>query len=125
MSVLIDSDVVIEILRFRNPAILSHWEALAKTEELILFSPITAAEVWAGTRTNEKEATSRLFKFLTCAPPDYTIGQLAGEFLREFSKSHGLKIADALIAATAIQHKAELWTRNRKHYPMQQLTLFT
>jgi predicted nucleic acid-binding protein len=122
MSVLLDSDVVIEILRSRNQAILSQWEALAEATEVILFSPITAAEVWGGARPDEREATSRFFNFLTCIPPDYTIGQVAGELLRQFSKSHGLKIADALIAATAIHFKAALWTRNHKHYPMPQLT---
>jgi predicted nucleic acid-binding protein len=125
MSILLDSDVVIEILRSRDQAVLLQWEALAKTTEVILFSPVTAAEVWGGARTNEQGATARFFNFLTCVPPDYTIGQVAGELLRQFSKSHGLKIADALIAATAIQHRAALWTRNRKHYPMTQLTLFT
>ncbi|MGD0137036.1 MAG: type II toxin-antitoxin system VapC family toxin [Bryobacteraceae bacterium] len=125
MSILLDSDVVIEILRSQNEAVLLKWEGLSHTQEVILFSPITAAEVWGGARTNERQATSRFFNFLTCVPLDYTIGQLGGDLLRHFGKSHGLKIADALIAATAIQHNAALWTRNRKHYPMPQLTLFT
>jgi predicted nucleic acid-binding protein len=124
MSILLDSDVVIEILRSRNQAVLLQWEALAKTAEVVLFSPITAAEVWAGARPNEQSATSRFFNFLTCIPLDYAIGHLAGELLRQFSKSHGLKIADALIAATAIHHKAALWTRNQKHYPMPQLNFY-
>ncbi|MGA2537901.1 MAG: type II toxin-antitoxin system VapC family toxin [Terracidiphilus sp.] len=124
MSVLLDSDVVIEILRSRNPAVLIQWEDLAKTSEAILFSPITAAEVWAGARAVERDATSRFFKLLTCISPDYAIGRLAGELLGQFSKSHGLKLADALIAATAIEHQAALWTPNRKHYPMPQLNFF-
>ncbi|MGA9668077.1 MAG: type II toxin-antitoxin system VapC family toxin [Terracidiphilus sp.] len=125
MSILLDSDVVIEILRSRNEAVLLQWEELGKTEEVILFSPITAAEVWAGARASERKATSRLFNFLTCVPPDYTIGQLAGGLLGQFSKSHGLRIADALIAATAIHHQAALWTHNRKHYPMQNLSFYS
>jgi predicted nucleic acid-binding protein len=125
MTILLDSDVVIEILRSTNEAVLLQWEGLAKSEEVILFSPITAAEVWGGARANERQATSRFFDFLTCVSIDYAIGQLAGELLRQFSKSHGLKIADALIAAAAIQHQATLWTRNRKHYPMAQLTFFS
>jgi len=124
MSILLDSDVVIEILRSRNEAVLSRWESLSKTEEVIFFSSITAAEVWGGAHPNEREATSRFFNFITCIPLDYSIGQVAGGLLRQFSKSHGLKIADALIAATAIHFKAVLWTRNHKHYPMPQLTFF-
>jgi predicted nucleic acid-binding protein len=124
MSVLLDSDIVIEILRARDQVILSQWQGLANTTEVILFSPITAAEVWGGVRSDEHEATARFFNLLTCVPIEYTMGQLAGGLLRQFSKSHGLKIADALIAAAAIQHKAALWTRNRKHYPMPQLTFY-
>jgi predicted nucleic acid-binding protein len=125
MSILLDSDVVIEILRSRNEAVLLQWEGLGKTEELILFSPITAAEVWGGARASEREATSSFFNFLTCVPPDYTIGELAGGLLGQFGKSHGLKIADALIAATAIHQRATLWTRNHKHYPMPNLLFYS
>jgi predicted nucleic acid-binding protein len=35
-----------------------------------------------------------------------------------------LKIADALIAASAVQNQAVLWTRNRKHYPVPDLSLY-
>jgi predicted nucleic acid-binding protein len=125
MSILLDSDIVIEILRSRDQAILSQWEALASTGRLILFSPITAAEIWAGARPNERQATSLFFSHLTCIPIEYNIGNLAGEFLRQFSKSHNLKIGDALIAAAAVQNQAALWTRNRKHYPMTSLTFYS
>jgi hypothetical protein len=81
--------------------------------------------VWAGVRPSEHEATSRFFTHLTCVPVEYTTGQLAGALLHQFSKSHNLKIGDALIAATALQHKGALWTRNRKHYPMPELTFYS
>jgi len=125
MSVLLDSDIVIEILRFRDQVILTQWEALANTGRLVLFSPVSAAEVWAGARPNEHQATARFFSCLTCIPIEYNIGQLAGQILRQFSKSHNLKIGDALIAATAVQSQAALWTRNRKHYPMTNLTFYS
>jgi len=125
MSILVDSDVVIEILRSRDQAILSKWTALANTGTLILYSPINAAEIWAGARPGEHPAIARFFSPLTCIPIEYEIGRLAGELLNQFSKSHNLKIADALMAASALQHKAALWTRNHKHYPMPNLILYT
>jgi hypothetical protein len=125
MSVLLDSDTVVEILHSRDQAILSQWEALASTGRLILFSPITAAEVWAGMRSSEQQVIARFFGQLTCIPVEYNIGHLAGEFLRQLSKSHNLKIGDALIAAAAMQSHAALWTRNRKHYPMTGLTFYS
>ena len=121
MSVLIDSDIVIEVLRGWDQAILTQWSALADSSSPILISPITVAEVGAGAFENEREKIARLFAPLTCVPIDRKIGQRAGEFLREYSKSCGLKIADALIAASAAQCEAALWTRNRKHYPMPDL----
>ena len=45
-------------------------------------------------------------------------------YLRQYGKSHGVEIADALIAASAVANRATLWTRNRKHYPMKELSFF-
>jgi predicted nucleic acid-binding protein len=33
-------------------------------------------------------------------------------------------MSDSLIAATAVLNGAELWTRNRKHYPMKESTFY-
>lgn len=44
--------------------------------------------------------------------------------MRQFLRSHSVEVAYALIAASALLHHAELWTRNRKHYPMKDLTFF-
>jgi hypothetical protein len=124
MSVLLDTDIVIEILRLRDQGILTAWTALAVTSPNIFLTPVTAAEVWAGVRPREHRAAEQFLSSLTCVSVDYEIGHIAGDCLRQFSKSHNLKIGDALIAAAAIRHKAALWTRNRKHYPMPQLTFF-
>jgi hypothetical protein len=124
LSVLIDSDIVIEVLRARDAVILAQWSNLADSSSPILVSPITFAEIGAGARSGEMQAIARFFAPLTCVVIDQKIGQLAGEYLRQFSKSHNLKIADALIAASAVQNQAALWTRNRKHYPMHELSFY-
>jgi predicted nucleic acid-binding protein len=124
MSVLLDSDIVIEILRMRDQDMLVRWDFLAHSSQQVLYSPITAAEVLAGARPVERESIGRFFLALDCAAVDYAVGQKAGEYLLQFRKSHHLEIADALIAATAAVHRAELWTRNRKHYPMCEIQLF-
>ena len=41
--------------------------------------------------------------------------------LATFTRSHGLDIADALIAAAASTSGLRLWTLNRRHYPMRDL----
>ena len=122
MSILIDSDIVIEVLRGRDQAILAQWSVLAASPSPILVSPITLAEVGAGEVGGEMATIARFFAPLTCIDVDQKIGELAGEYLRRYSKSHNLKTADALIAASAVQNEAGLWTRNRKHYPMPELS---
>ena len=44
--------------------------------------------------------------------------------MRLYSKSHSLKIGDALIGASVVLNQADLWTLNRKHYPMPELSFY-
>lgn len=125
MKVLIDSDIAIEILRARDQAVLTNWRELKTSKTVLLCSPVTVAEVWAGALPQEHDLISRFFRPLVCAPADYETGQIAGEYLRQFARSHGLEVPDALIAATAVQQQAALWTRNRRHYPMKAVAFFT
>lgn len=124
MTVLIDSDIVIEVCRERDSDILSKWRELGKSGRAILYSPVTAAELWTGVRLREQEALTNFFRTLLCAPIDYETGRQAGDYLHQYRKSHGLQITDALIAAAAVLNHAELWTRNRKHYPMKELSFY-
>ena len=124
MNVFLDSDVLIEITRGRDHTILARWDALRESDSQILFSPLSAAEVWSGAWRSEFNATLELFAGLQCVPAFYETGELAGEFLRRYAKSHGLELPDALIAASAHLNGAALWTRNRKHYPMRELTFY-
>ena len=124
MTVLVDSDVLIEVSRERNHEILSRWTQLAESGSAILCSPVSSAELWAGALPREHEATTKLFRTLVCVAIDYETGRQAGDYLRHYSKSHGLEIGDALIAAAAVLNRAELWTRNRKHYPMKELSFY-
>lgn len=124
MNVLVDSDILIEVSRGRDAEIVARWSELSESDSSILFSPISVAELWAGARTQEDTILNNLFRTMTCATVNAEIGQRAGAYLQRFRKSHGLEIADAFIAASAAFNKAQLWTRNRKHYPMKDVTLF-
>jgi predicted nucleic acid-binding protein len=122
--VMVDSDVLIEASRGRSEEIMSAFRGLLSPGNSILYSPVSAAELWAGARPREFEATTKLFQQLTCVHTEYRIGELAGELLRRYSKSHGLEVPDALIAASAVMSHAVLWTLNRKHYPMTELSFY-
>jgi predicted nucleic acid-binding protein len=123
VTLLVDSDILIEVSRGKDDGILRRWRDLAGSVDAILCSPVSVVELWHGARRNEHEALERLFGELLCVPIDQETGRLAGEYMRLYCKSHGLELGDALIAAGAAQHGAALWTRNRKHYPMKDLAI--
>jgi predicted nucleic acid-binding protein len=123
-AVLVDTDILIEVLRARDRGILSEWRRLGGSEEPVLFAAVTAAELWHGARKQEEAAIQQLLSTLICVSVDAEIARRAGGHLRRFRASHGIELADALIAATAGIHECKLWTRNRKHYPMRDITLF-
>lgn len=118
-QVLVDSDILIEVSRARDMAVLARWEELIRQEVPLLCSPVTVAELWHGARTEEGAELKALFAAMPCIPIDYEIGQRAGDYMRSYAKSHHLELGDALIASTASIHTLELWTRNRRHYPME------
>jgi predicted nucleic acid-binding protein len=124
VTVLVDSDILIEVSRGRDETILSRWRELNRSDETILYSPVTVAELWAGARPHEYQPLTNLFHALVCAEAEGETGRLAGDYLRQYRKSHALELGDALIAAAAEQNQAALWTRNRKHYPMKGLIFY-
>jgi len=121
---LIDSDILIEVTRARDNALLARWNHLSSGDTPLLCSPVTVAELWHGARVTEQSALSALFAAIECVAIDARIGQRAGDYLRQFFKSHHVELADTLIAATASIHNLQLWTRNRRHYPMKDLVFY-
>jgi predicted nucleic acid-binding protein len=124
VSVLVDSDVLIEVTRGRNHELVSRWVKLSVSEVSVLYSPVTAAELWAGALPHEQKLIAELFRSMQCAAIDEATGRQAGEYLRQFRRSHNLELGDALIAACAVESDAALWTRNRKHFPMRGLEFY-
>lgn len=123
-AVLVDTDVLIEVLRGREAKLLARWEELAGSAVPVAYSPVTSAEIWHGVREGEEETVEALLAAMICIPADAKIGRKAGEYLQRHRKSHSVELGDALIAATAVLHQLQLWTRNRKHYPMQEIKLY-
>ncbi len=122
--VLVDSDILIEVLRARDQVVLGRWGELERSDVPLLCSPVTVAEIWHGARASEHAALEALFGAIRCVLIDFEIGQRAGDYLQRFARSHHLELGDALIAATASIHNLELWTRNRRHYPMKDISFF-
>lgn len=125
MNVILDTDIVIEILRERNPLVFTAWADLVNSRSPILCTPIVVAEVWAGARPKEHRQIDNFFGQIFCLESNEETGKIAGDLLHKYARSHNLEVPDAMNAAAAIQHSAALWTHNRKHYPMPQITFYS
>ena len=77
MTVLVDSDILIEVCRGRDQDISSRWLELSASETAILYSPVTAAELWAGALPGEHKLLNRLFEALVCVHVDNETGRQA------------------------------------------------
>ncbi len=51
------------------------------------------------------------------------IGKIAGQIVNKYGKSHGVKLADAFIAASSEYYNYKLWTLNINHYPSEKQRL--
>ena len=112
---LIDTDVLIEYLRGHSKAVIF----LEKTRASIYLSSITIAELYAGVRDGvEKEILDEFIQAFQIIPIDHNIARKGGLLRRDYGKSHGVGLADAINAAAAENVGATLVTMNRKHYPM-------
>jgi len=121
--ILLDSDVIIEWLRGHEPFVTKIAQLLQEHAQLF-WTPVSVAEIYSGVRKSEETRAGKLFILLDPVLISPDTGKKAGEYLKSFAKSHGVEIADALVAACAFTEKASLWTLNRKHYPMRDLSFF-
>ena len=79
---------------------------------------IAWADVYAGVRAGEDPLTQAFFEARGEVVLDGHVGRRAGAYLARYGRSHGVELADALVAAAAATSGLSLWTLNRKHYPM-------
>lgn len=115
MSVLLDTSVVVDILRAFPPA-LRYAHTL---DDVPTCSEVTRVEVLRGMRSAERSSTERLFRTLRWIALDESIARRAGELGRAFRRSHqGISTPDLVIAATADELDLRLATLNVKHFPM-------
>lgn len=87
-------------------------------------SAITLAELISGlpkTSNRSQEAVESLLALMRVIPVGQDIARCAGAYVREWGASHGVGIADALVAATARHLGVPLVTRDKRHFPMDDL----
>lgn len=120
---LLDTAVVIDVLNDRRG--VNAWlQTLLQERESLACCAITVAEVYAGMRPKEQDATDGLLSSLAYLDISRDMARRAGRLRAEWaSKGHTLALADTLIAATAMGHGVGLITHNARHFPMPELEL--
>lgn len=114
-AVLADTDVMVDYLRGRGPAV----RFVQRHEGRIILPAVVVAELFAGVRDGqEREILDDLVGLFDVVAVSAEIARRGGLLRRDFGPSHGVGLADALIAATAEITGARLATLNVKHYPM-------
>ena len=108
--ILLDTNVLIEILK-GNQQTTQQIETLGGP---LAVSSITTMELVYGARN--KAEVQRLDKFMRLFQSVHlnaAISIRALKLIMNYAKSHTLDIPDALIAATALEHQAQLFTYNQ------------
>lgn len=101
-DLLVDTDIFIDHLRGAVE--------LTPAKHRVHYSVVTRAELFAGnTATNLSAQLLAPFREL---PVDRAVAERAGRVAREF----GLRLPDAIIAATALEHGFQLSSRNTKDF---------
>jgi predicted nucleic acid-binding protein len=114
-SILVDTDVLVGFLRGYTKAVAFINEFSSR----IILSPIVVAELYAGVIGHaELTVLENFVSLFRVVPITAEIAKTAGLYKRDFGKSHGVGLADAILAATTDAENAELKTLNVKHYPM-------
>jgi predicted nucleic acid-binding protein len=114
-SILLDTDILVDFLRGHSKSI-----AFVKANSTrVILSTIVVAELYAGVKGDaEQDVLDDFISLFRIVPVSVNIAKAGGLYKRDYGKSHGVGLADAILAATAEAADAELKTLNVKHYPM-------
>lgn len=114
-AVLVDTDILIDAGRGSRAAV-EFLEILEQSGQLVI-SIVTQMELIVGCRNkDELHVVNNFLRRFQIIPINEPTSQRAVDLLREYRLGHGLLIADALIAATALDGNCSLATGNHRHF---------
>lgn len=118
MSIVVDTNVLIDCLRGKEEALSAVREAHISGSRL-LCSLVTKAEIYAGLWPEEEAGAKKLLDSFDWVDITDDIATLAGKWAFEYRDSHqDVGLIDYLIAATCKCFKSSFWTLNVKDFPM-------
>jgi predicted nucleic acid-binding protein len=124
MHLLLDTSVLIDVLRFRHGRreLLAE---LARGANTLTTTAFNVAEVYAGMRPGEEARTEDFLEALECYELTAAAGRLAGSLKNKYArKGRSLILADTIIAAIAMERRCILMTDNRRDFPMPELECY-
>lgn len=113
---IIDTDILIDASKKKEVSI----NFLTMQQDVgIRVSIISAIELIVGCRNKvELSQTQKFLQDCTILPVTVTASEVAYQLIETFALSHGLLLADALIAATVLDRGTTLYTKNTRHFQM-------
>jgi predicted nucleic acid-binding protein len=106
-AILLDTDVLIDHLRGHR--------RLNLVDPAWRISVVTRCELFAGRNTDEHRLRQMLDQL-----EELSVDRATAESAGRIRRTTQLAVADALIAATALQQRIPLMTRNRRHFELVQ-----
>ncbi len=122
VMILFDTNILIDHLKGKAEAALLLRECL-HSQKPPACSVLTRIELLSGMRPGEEKALEGFLSGFEEIPVNREIAGLAGAYMRKYRKSHGINLADAVIAASARFASSRLYTLNAKHYPMDDVVV--
>lgn len=113
--VIIDTDIFIDFSLDRSDA--TQTLALLEDQFILSVSVITAMELYSGCRSKKDlKKVDELLSDIYVEFVSESISKTAFQLMKKFRSSHGVEINDMLIAATSLDRKTKLISKNQKHY---------
>jgi len=116
--IVVDTSILIDHLRGNDEARQALRAATLRGDDTVA-SVLTKVELLAGMRSHERASVRSLMGALAWIDLTDAVAEQAGALARRYARSHqGVEVVDFVIAATAQELNADLWTRNIRHFPM-------
>lgn len=111
--IIVDTDILIKIFRGDK----EKRELLEPIQDELGLSVITAMELMNGAKSRKREyEVSKVIKAYFLYSLNINIATKAFAIIKKYHLNHTISVADALIAATAIDNKLPLYTDNVDDY---------